>query len=179
MTKELKLDDYYIKPDENFNITSIELTDDLVLKVGIDKKISIPYNSKNKKNVFKLSNSYVKSDNHKTVSYVYLSDDLVLYVGYDAIKDIIIEPTKDILLNGDEIQIKLTAIGYDNQKLNKVPISIYEEYTPEISLRANKHIIQSGEEISFKVVLKDAEDGSRVRQAGEIINLYGDTDDSS
>lgn len=68
----------------------------------------------------------------------------------------------------------LTGIGVDGERIG-VPgqtVTVYEEYTPALDITATPQIIQSGDNTSIILQLKDEEDGSLVRESGLTIDLY-------
>ena len=68
----------------------------------------------------------------------------------------------------------LTGIGVDGERIG-VPgqtVTVYEEYTPAWDITATPQIIQSSDNTSIILQLKDEEDGSLVRESGLTIDLY-------
>ena len=123
MVKKIGLKDVYLEPDETYNITSITLSDDLVLSIGI-ADTSITQTEDLDPNSLPLNNYFIKKDND-FVSDVILTDDLNLYVFYDTIAKIDFEPDKYYVKKNQSINITLTVLGYDNQPLTHRPLKIW------------------------------------------------------
>lgn len=76
----------------------------------------------------------------------------------------------------DPLIATLTGTGVDGETIG-IPgqtVSFYETYTPCLDVSVNPVVIQSGETATATVQLKDADDGSLVRESGVTVELYGE-----
>ena len=80
MVKELKLNEIYLNQEDVYNLTSINLSDDLILTVRADKMINPGIDEEK---ALSLSKTYIQKNKHKKVTSAYIDEDLVLIVEYN------------------------------------------------------------------------------------------------
>ena len=80
MVKELKLNEIYLNQEDVYNLTSINLSDDLILTVRADKMINTGIDDDK---ALSLSKTYIQKNKHKKVTSAYIDEDLVLIVEYN------------------------------------------------------------------------------------------------
>lgn len=80
MVKELKLNEVYLKQEDVYNLTSINLSDDLILTVRADKMVNTGIDDDK---ALSLSKTYIQKNKHKKVTSAYIDEDLVLIVEYN------------------------------------------------------------------------------------------------
>ena len=87
--------------------------------------------------------------------------------------------TKQLIADTDTCQLVAEVTGNIGDDTTPVPlqycpISIYEEYTPELTVTTEPSIIGPWDSTIITATLKDSTDGSRV--VGETVNIYGPED---
>lgn len=80
MVKEVNLNNIYLKQKDVYNLTSITLSDDLILTVRADKMTNTGIDE-NK--ALSLSKTYIQKNKYKKITSAYINEDLVLTVEYN------------------------------------------------------------------------------------------------
>ena len=79
---------------------------------------------------------------------------------------------KNIIQLNEEDGVHARVLDYGGNGINGRTVYFFEAYEPELELKGNKSIIQTGDSVDLSTYLIDTQDGSRVREEGRTIHYY-------